>query len=151
VVVLRAADRGARSLEIHSDLRAHKLAQLRASPAACLVFHDRRRELQLRAWADASVHAGDAIAQRAWARLGASSRRAYRAPRTPGTVSDAPDDNLPDALVVDDAQAGFASFAAIVLRVRGLEWLRLGRPAHRRARFEWHPDDGRASAAWIRP
>jgi hypothetical protein len=157
VVVLRAADRGARTLEIHSDLRAHKLSQLRACPAACLVFHDRRRELQLRAWADASVHAGDAVALRAWERLGASSRRAYLAPRTPGTVSDAPDANLPERLHgrlpdAHEAQAGFASFAAIVLRLRGLEWLRLDRHGHRRARFEWPAAaEGPASAAWIRP
>lgn len=156
VVVLRRAEPATRELEIHSDRRAHKLAQLDAAPAACLVFHNRRDELQLRVWAPVSVHVGDAVARRAWERLRASSRSAYLAPRTPGTACDVPDANRPDALHgrlpdPSEAEAGFVSFAAIVLRVRSMEWLRLGRRGHQRARFEWGDADGSSHAAWIRP
>jgi pyridoxamine 5'-phosphate oxidase len=156
VVVLRRADARSRELEVHADARSHKLAQLGATPRACLVFHDRARELQLRAWADARAHAGDALARRAWDALAPSSRRAYLAPRTPGEPVEAPDANLPDAFrdrVPDAAQAapGFARFTAIVLRVRALEWLQLGRSGHRRARFEWRDDTPDAAATWVRP
>ncbi len=156
VVVLRRAERSARELEVHADARSHKLAQLGAVPRACLVFHDRRRELQLRAWADGSVHVGDAVARRAWDALAPSSRRAYLAPRTPGRPVDAPDPNLPEAFrdrLPDAAQAepGFVRFAAIVLRVRTLEWLQLDRAGHRRARFEWRADASSPASNWIRP
>lgn len=156
VVVLRRADPAARELEVHADARSHKLAQLGATPRACLVFHDRARELQLRAWADAGVHVGDAVARRAWDALAPSSRRAYLAPRTPGDPVEAPDPNLPEAFrerLPDAAQAepGFARFSAIVLRVRTLEWLRLDRAGHRRARFEWPAGASSPASTWVRP
>ena len=53
IVVLRGVDPQSQELEVHSDARAHKLAQLDHAPLACLVFHDRARELQLRVQAHA--------------------------------------------------------------------------------------------------
>jgi hypothetical protein len=156
VVVLRRVDRCAPALEIHSDLRARKRIELERSPPACLVFHDRERGLQLRAWGDASVHAGDPIARQAWERLSASSRRIYLAPRPPGEPVDAPDLNLPDAPQdrpngAGEAEAGFENFAAIVLTLGRMEWLRLGRGGHQRARFDWPRRDGVPHASWVRP
>jgi pyridoxamine 5'-phosphate oxidase len=156
VVVLRRADRTLGELEVHSDARAHKLAQLRAAPGACLVFHDRRRGLQLRAWGDAAIHVGDAAARRAWDALAPSTHRTYLAPRPPGEPTEAPDPNLPEGLhgaLPDAAQAepGFAHFAAIVLRVQRIEWLELDRNGHRRARFETDPRTSTTAMHWIRP
>jgi pyridoxine/pyridoxamine 5'-phosphate oxidase len=155
IVVLRAADPRSGELEFHGDARTHKLAQLRAAPDACLVFHDRRRELQLRAWGEARVHVGDARARRAWDALAASSRRAYLAPRTPGEPIDAPDPNLPEAFVArlpdaTESEPGFARFAAVAVRVHRLEWLALDRAGHRRLRFE-RDDAGEWSARRVRP
>ena len=155
VVVLRRADPALRELEVHSDARAPKLAQLRAAPGACLVFHDRGRGLQLRAWGDASIHVADALARRAWDALAPSTHRTYLAPRTPGETIDAPDTNLPDHLrgaLPDAAQAeaGFARFAAIVIRVHRLEWLELDRTGHRRARFETDARTATTTMHWIR-
>ncbi|MFO0232162.1 MAG: hypothetical protein ACK51M_03715 [Burkholderiales bacterium] len=162
VVVLRRAYRGAREHENHGDARSHKRAQLDAAPRACLVFHDRARELQLRAWGPARTHVGDAVARRAWDTLAPSSRRAYLAPRAPGEPTGAPDANLPEAFrdrLPDAAQSepGFASFAAIVMRPHAIEWLRLGRSGHQRARFEWGDETAGAgtgaapASTWIRP
>ena len=121
---------------------------------ACLVFHDRGRELQQRAWADAPVHTGDALARRAWNWLHASSRRAYLAPRTPGEATATPDANLPEHLAARlpgaaESEPEFAWFAAIVLRVRTLEWLRLDRAGHHRARFEADPAGGSPAIRWV--
>lgn len=155
VVVLRAVDARTGELEVHGDARSHKLAQLRAAPDTCLVFHDRGRELQLRTWGAARVHAGDARARRAWDALAASSRRAYLAPRVPGEPVDAPDPNLPEAFRTRppdaaESEPGFAHFAAIVIVPRRLEWLALDRAGHRRARFE-RDAEGAWSSRWIRP
>ncbi len=141
-VVLREVDRATRLLHVHSDLRAHKVAQLRAQPQVCLVLHHRNADVQLRLRACASLHAGDGPARRAWDALPASSRRAYLAPAPPGTESLHDDPNLPpefrgrlpDAL---QSQSGFVNFALIALRVHGIDWLRLGRTGHQRARFDW--------------
>jgi pyridoxamine 5'-phosphate oxidase len=156
VVVLRRADARDWTLEVHGDARSHKLAQLRAAPRACLVFHDRGRELQLRAWADATVHVRDAVARRAWDALHASSRRAYLAPRTPGETTAAPDANQPPGLAgrlpdAAESEPGFTAFAAIVLQVRSLEWLRLDRDGHQRARFDAPDAGGAPSMCWVRP
>jgi len=156
VVVLRRADRVATELEIHSDARAHKLAQLGAVPRACLVFHDRGRDVQLRVHGEVRVHVGDALARAAWNRLSASSRRAYLAPRLPGEPTDTPDANLPDAFRtrlpdVAEAEPGFARFAVLVLEVRALDWLRLDRAGHQRAHFEWTAASSPPSAHWRRP
>jgi len=159
VVVLRRVDAAHRTLEVHSDARAAKVAQLRAAPQACLVFLDRRRELQLRVHGAVRVLVGCAEARRAWAALPASSQRAYLAPRVPGERLAAPDanlpagyrDRLPDAAA---AEPGFGNFAVLALRARRLEWLRLDRHGHERVRAEWDDDpDGPAAPrlSWIRP
>lgn len=156
VVVLRRADRARGELEVHSDARAHKLVQLHAAPGACLVFHDRRRGLQLRAWGEAAIHVGDPVARRAWDALAPSTHRTYLAPRAPGEATEVPDPNRPEGLadaLPDAARAepGFAHFAAIVLHVQRLEWLELDRDGHRRARFETDVRTATTTMRWIRP
>jgi len=76
-VVLRAVDPAARALAVHSDARAGKLAQLRANPHACLVFHDPAARIQLRASGPIAIHAGDAAAAQAWAALRPQSQALY--------------------------------------------------------------------------
>ena len=109
-VVLRAVDTGARELAVHSDARAGKLAQLRANPRACLVFHDGPGRTQLRASGPIGIHAGDETAMQAWAALRPQSRSLYD---------------------------GFARFALLRLRITTLDWLLLDPAGHRRARFRW--------------
>lgn len=161
VVVLRAVDAARRTLEVHSDVRAAKVAQLRALPQACLVFLDRRREIQLRVLGPVAVYAGCERARRAWAALPASSRRGYLAPRVPGEALGTPDPNLPaaprDRLPDErESEPGFANFAVLALRARRLEWLRLDRHGHERMRADWDDtaegdDPGAPRLCWVRP
>lgn len=155
VVVLRGIDAQSHELEVHSDARAHKLAQLEDEPLACLVFHDRTLELQLRVQARAHIHMGDARARAAWAGLRVSSQQQYRAPRTPGDPLQQADPNHPETDPYEPADkreaAGFAHFACIVLQAHSMEWLRLDRNGHERARFTYDPHTGACSASWIRP
>lgn len=153
IVVLRGVDPAEQTFEVHSDRRAHKLAQLHRSPQACLVFHDRQAGVQLRVQAQARIHVDDAPAHAAWTSLRASSREQYRAPRTPGEPVAQPDPNRPAPF--DDAHAaqatGFDHFACIVLHAHTLEWLRIDRLGHQRARFSRDVSTGRQRAVWIRP
>jgi pyridoxamine 5'-phosphate oxidase len=120
-VVLRAVDPAARALAVHSDVRAGKLAQLRANPRACLVFHDAAARTQLRASGPVRIHEGDAAAEQAWAALRPQSRALYQ---------------------------GFARFALLQMRVSGLDWLLLDPAGHRRACFRWA---AAVEAAWLEP
>lgn len=155
VVVLRAVEAAQREIEVHSDRRAGKLAQLAITPQACVVGYDPTRQIQLRLWGTTRVHQGDAPARAAWTRLGSASQRSYLAPNTPGTAVDHPASNLPAQWATqlpspEEAEPGFAQFALIVLRIEALEWLRLGRAGHQRARFEW-PVDQPARATYLHP
>jgi hypothetical protein len=128
-VVLRAVDRGARELSVHSDARAGKLAQLRANAQACLVFHEPSARTQLRASGPMRIHEGDEAAAQAWAALRPQSRSLYD---------------------------GFARFALLRLQVVALDWLLLDPAGHRRARFRWaavagEGDDPVREAAWVEP
>jgi pyridoxamine 5'-phosphate oxidase len=140
-VVLRAVDAATRVLAVHSDARAGKLAQLRANPQACLVFHDAAARTQLRVSGWVSIHAGDEAAAQAWAALRPQSQALYE---------------------------GFARFTLLSLRVQALDWLLLDPAGHRRARFRWttgkgasdedqhaapdrHHDATAVEAAWIEP
>jgi len=153
VVVLRAVDPQELMFEVHSDRRAHKLAQLRQSPQASLVFHDRLAGVQLRVQAQAHIHVDDAPAHAAWMSLRESSREQYRAPRTPGEPLPQPDLNRPASVAPghDAPACGFEHFACIVLQAHTLEWLRIDRLGHERARFTRDRASGRRLAAWIRP
>ena len=125
-VVLRAADRTTGVLDIHSDARAGKVAQLRADPRAALHVWDPDTSLQLRIAAEARVHTGDGIAEAALAALPDRSRALYRAIPAPGTPIARPEEARFDGPEV---------FALIRLHLTRIEVLHLGRERHRRAVF----------------
>lgn len=147
-VVLRAADASARTLTVFTDARSAKAAQLRADPRVCMVFYDPASGVQLRAWGEASPHAGDAIARPCWDAAPAVTRRPYLSAPGPGLPLEAPGNGLPGA--VDDVEPGYVNFLVVVISVRRLEWLRLAHTGNVSARFEWDGAGG-LSATWIVP
>lgn len=148
VVVLRAADAEARTLTLFTDGRSAKAAQLAENPRVCLVFYDPGSGVQLRAWGEAALHSGDAVARSYWDAAPAAARRPYRSAPGPGLPLDAPGSGLPDT--VDDVEPGYANFLAVVIAVRRLEWLQLAHTGNLSARIEWD-GSGRLSATWIVP
>jgi len=143
-VVLRAFDPAARSLRIHTDRRSAKAAEIAAEPRVMLHGYDAGAQVQLRLAATATLHLDDAVADAAWAASREMSRRCYAAPDAPGTEV-----ALPPPAPADD-EGGRANFAAVTLRLRSLDWLLLAHAGHRRARFDWDEEGGRA-ARWIAP
>lgn len=121
-VVLRALDTDRRTLQIHSDAQAGKLAQLRRDPRVCLVFYDGPARTQLRVHGAASLHLDDPVANAAWARLPAHSRALYD---------------------------GRSRFAVLMVAVRQIDWLLLDPAGHQRAGFVW--PDGLLQAGWLTP
>lgn len=124
-VVLRAADPGAGTLEIHTDTRSAKVAALRANPRAALHVWDAGAQLQTRVEGTAEVLTGDAVAA-IWARVPDPSRQSYGTEPAPGE---------PITGALDYAKRPDpGSFAVVRLTVQAFDVLHLG-PQHRRARF----------------
>jgi hypothetical protein len=137
-VVLRAADRAAATLDIHTDLRSAKVTALKHTPTAQILAWDPRAHLQIRATGTATILTG-AEAAPLWARVPAASRPAYGATPPPGTP-------IPAALAYTRTD-GATAFAVIRLTLTALDLLHLG-DRHRRARFA-RADDWRGD--WLSP
>ena len=136
-VVLRGCDPGKRRLLCHSDARAPKIAELLAQPDAAWLFYDKEAKLQIRASATHTVHRVDALADRQWEATGASSRRCYLAPATPGTVTadGGPSPNLPPTVrgrvpEPEETLPGREHFAVIAGQVLSLDVLHLHHAGH---------------------
>lgn len=125
VVVLRAADPVAATLDIHTDLRSAKVAALRVNAQAALLVWDASAHLQTRIEATVAVLTGAAVAE-IWARVPDGSRRAYGGHPAPGLQMSGP--------LAHDPTPDPAAFAVLRCTVQTVDALHLG-PRHRRARF----------------
>ena len=125
-VVLRAADKGTGTLDIHTHLLSSKVAALRATPFAALHVWDAAAHLQMRLESTVTILIGADVAA-TWAGLPDASRQSYGSLPAPGQ---------PIAQALDYAKrADPASFAVLRLTVQTIDALHLG-PLHRRARFD---------------
>ena len=137
-VVLRAADKTAGTLDIHTDLRSAKVEDLRATPFAALHVWDASAHLQLRLEAHVTILIGRDVAP-IWEGVLAASRRSYGATPAPGQ----PILKALDYRQVSDAGA----FAVLRLRAITIDALHLG-PNHRRARFD---RESQWAGTWLVP
>lgn len=137
-VILRRFDPERRRLEIFTDARTAKAAELDANPMAAFTFYDSRREMQLRLSGRAMLHTDDECAERAWNTLGPRNMADYLTRAVPGTPSPTPDAILA-AGEGDEARktAARANFAVLAFTYDRLDMLVLGRDTHRRALFRW--------------
>ena len=125
-VVLRAADKQASSLEIHTDLHSTKVIELISTPFASLHVWDTTAHLQLRLEANVTILKGEEVAE-IWARVPVLSRSSYGGSPAPGQP-------IPEGLAYNKAPDA-TSFAVLQLSVHTIDVLHLGQ-RHRRARFE---------------
>ncbi|WP_138468718.1 pyridoxamine 5'-phosphate oxidase family protein [Poseidonocella sp. HB161398] len=130
MVVLRAADRQAARLEVHTDALSGKAAELAADPRATLVVWDPGAALQLRLRVRATLLPGD---PQRWEAVPGLARAAYGGTPPPGTPLGQPSDW--------QAAPRIERHLALLLDLEALEVLHLGVALHRRARFE-------ASSGW---
>ncbi len=143
-VVLRGFDPAARVLEVHTDTRSAKNAELRARPVASLHGWEAGARVQLRMCGAASLHEADDVARAAWLALRPKSRATYCVRPGSGKAL-----SMPDGVEQTDEAAGFGVFCVVRLHFQSLDWLLLGDDASRRARFAW--SGGRETAMWIAP
>lgn len=137
-VVLRAADKQAGTLDIHTDLRSAKIGELRTAPFAALHVWDASAHLQMRLEVLVTLLTGQDVAS-IWAGVPEASRISY------GT-SPAPGQPIEQALAYTKGPDP-ACFAVLRLKVKTIDALHLG-PNHRRARFD-RVDDW--AGKWLAP
>lgn len=140
-LVLRAADRGAGLLRLHSDARAGKVRDVGREPRVQLIFYDKAARLQLRLSGLARVEQAGAAADSAWGAATLFARRCYLAPVAPGAVADAPVSGLPAALegrepTAQESEAGRRNFSVLLVEAVRLEFLHLAVTGHRRGFME---------------
>ena len=160
VVVLRGAwpeDADGPVIACHTDRRSRKVEEL-ARPggdAVSWTFYERRHKVQLRLLGRTRVHVDDEVADEAWRRTAATSRRCYLAPYGPSIPLDAWHPNLPEewrASVPDPeaSEAGRANFCVVRTTVDLMERLELHHDGHVRSRWRW--DGPRlVESTWLAP
>lgn len=137
-VVLRGLDLASALIDIHTDLRSAKVADLRANPQAALHVWDSGAHLQIRLDTHATILSGAEVA-RDWARVPEGSRSAYGARPAPGQP-------VAHALGYE-ARPDAGCFAVLRLQVEAMDILHLGAD-HRRAHFV-RADDW--AGQWVSP
>ena len=133
-VALRAADRAAGTVEIHTDARTPKVAALHADPRAEVLLWDDGTQEQLRLSVTIAVIEAD---PERWADVPEPARTNYGTTPAPGTPVAAPDGYRRDA--------DRSRFAALVGRVVAIDAVCLAADPHRRA--AWRDGTWR----WVAP
>ena len=153
-VILRHADETERTLICYSDDRSTKIAEIEQSGCAGWLFYHPRKMIQVRIHGRATVHTTDAIADELWKHVKGFTRLSFCTEKAPGTPLSKPSSGLSERLLKDlpnlmSSYAGRDHFAAIIGRVKVLDWLQLRPSGNVRARFQWKDD--RLDASWIVP
>ena len=130
--VLRAADKSLNRLQIYTDSRSPKVAELFHHPHATLVFWSKRLSWQLRVQTLASVQVDGSELDTVWAKVSQSAAAGdYLSANVPGTVmiGDEPTRSPETAL------SHTHNLAIITFQIEQIDWLELARTGHRRATF----------------
>ncbi|AJK48303.1 pyridoxamine 5'-phosphate oxidase family protein [Burkholderia plantarii] len=148
-VVLRGADRQARTLMFHTDTRSAKVAELARDARIAMVGCDLANGLQIRVEGTATPRADSAGRLAIWRASRPRTLILYRAPLPPGTPVATPADAQPPAAGDDAPLDGFAHFAVIDVCVNAIDWLDLSGDGHQRARLVFGANGWQAG--WIAP
>ena len=137
-VILRGVDSERRALQVYTDGRSPKVAQIEARPAVALVFWDAGSGWQLRVAGCATVARAGPAVDAVWEDIaGSAAARDYLAPQTPGSpLSGAGSENV---------AADSHHLAIVTVVVEDMDWLELSPAGHRRARFKGE------NGAWVIP
>ena len=130
IMVLRAVDRAAGTLQFYTDSRAGKIAVIGDDSRVAMLGWDPARQLQVRLRGVACLAMADATAA-AWATVPAHAHAAYRTSAAPGSVSSSPD----LAAAFEASCAVIENFAVIIVTTLEVELLDLATHPHRRAVF----------------
>lgn len=128
-VVLRKVDANQQILCFYTDARSAKVSELTKEPKAVLAFWSGRLNWQLRVKVEISVATDGSELQALWQRVQQSASAAdYLATEAPGS-------ERTSGFSTAQNLSGDHHFALLNAQVLQMDWLELGRGAHRRARL----------------
>ena len=154
-VVLRKVITAEKKLFLHTDVRSSKWNDLQQNENTSWLFYDSAARLQIRAAGKSTLHQNDAIADAAWQNTSAASRKTYMGAISPSQKSDLPTSGLPERFLktnptLEESEAGRKNFAVICTHANWLEWLWLNSGGHKRAAFNYLPNN-EFEASWLIP
>jgi pyridoxamine 5'-phosphate oxidase len=145
-VILRAADSTAGTLRFHTDVRSQKCKDIQVCPHIAFVFYDTTSKTQVRVEGMASLHTDDALADASWKTSQPMSKLTYGTMPEPGLAIDAAEGfSLPAPQT--DVEWARPHFAAVLVRIRTLQWLYLKEGGQRCAVFDFES----GSRTWTVP
>ena len=156
VMVLRAADQGARSLRFHTDIRAHKVSEIAASDMVSILLYDAEAKVQLRLFGTGTTRSKGADIDAIWQDADRFARRCYLAEVAPGSLAAQATSGLP-AWVQGikpeevDLIPARVNFAVLMVEITQIEWLYLATTGHRRARWDWDASEQVWNGCWLVP
>ncbi|MGV3510555.1 MAG: flavin-binding protein [Novosphingobium sp.] len=144
------------TLRFHTDLRSPKCALIGGGAPVSVLAYDPDVRIQLRMRGEGRIETAGPIANAAWDRATASSRRCYLAETGPGGVLEVAGSAIPDHLLhraptIEETATGRANFAVLLVEVRSLDWLHLTHEGGTRARFTRASASAPWQATWLAP
>ena len=154
-VVLRKVIVAEKMLFFHTDVRSLKWQSLQQNSNTSWLFYDAAARLQIRAAGKSMLHHNDAIADAAWQKTPAASRKIYMGEEAPSQKTDNPTSGLPDLFLqtnptMQESETGRKNFAVVCTKVNWVEWLWLSSGGHKRAQFIYD-DNNSVTASWLVP
>lgn len=143
-VVLRGYERAARRLELFTDRRSAKVAELAAQPCSAVHVHDPKKRVQLRLRGQLTIHTSGPLWDAAWDRARQGPLDDYSRVAPPGTALGPGED-----AAVDHALAP-RNFAVLSFNAQEADYLHLAAEAHRRAHLTLAGPAG-VEARWLVP
>jgi pyridoxamine 5'-phosphate oxidase len=147
-VVLRGASHADWTMRFHTDVRSGKFAQLKCCPLVAVHVYDPGHKLQVRIFGNATLHAEDDIAERAWAATQPMGRVGYAQEYPPGATVNV--DRLPRLSISHNDARARNNFAVIVIQAERIDWLSLAAEGHSRAQLERN-NCGTVTGHWLAP
>lgn len=144
-VVLRSMARAPLSLDVFTDARTRKVAEIGGETRVSLVFWDKSASLQLRIDGAADVLKDGEAVEAARRRLGDYAGADYARAAIPGSAASGPDD------AEERLADGLAHFCLLRVTATRMDWLELGRDGHRRAEFACGKEPGQWTGHWTVP
>ena len=154
-VVLRAANTINKELTFHTDVRSVKWNNLKKNAETTWHFYDANARVQIRASGTATLHHNDLLADIAWSKTNASSRKTYLSFNAPSTKSVVPSSGLLPEFdgenpSLEISEMGRKNFGVVVTKINWLEWLWLNSKGNMRAEFKYNKEEI-IQANWLIP
>jgi hypothetical protein len=150
-LVLREIVMADKKLYFFTDLRSAKIALLRQSPMASLLFYHPEHKFQMVLYGSVTWHHQDDMTQAFWQKLPVWGRRTYATLCAPGTVLENEGSGLPDFwrddMALAETESAYQNFAVLVFQTTHWEALSLHREGNQRVQFR----EPQGTGEWLVP